>query len=821
SKRYAYYDSDADEKVSIKVGKLLEGVFQKSAQDFDPLGFKLDQLDRKALFEKVKLKKVEKHWKLLDVMESAKGEKSVQFHRAVESSATIQEGLYKSIRHIASVNTGNQFGELLEIFQASAVATGDAQSIREGQNDGKKKRTSQERDIVCNIKEDICKHQQRVERGFSRVPLQQSELWPGADNQVQTPIGTRLLQFAEEWNKIGRGNLIRTGIQAHWSYLSSPQNLESNKFISQQRCSRIQDQALSSLIETELLEEIIEEVNGRDFRWINPIFGKYKKEQKKSRKITDCSIQNKCLISDQFQIEDVHTLSEMNRPGDWTIKIDLESTFHHVLVNKNLKSFLGFIFHGRFYRYRAMCFGIRQASLIFYKTLRPLMQLIRDNLRIRCVAYCDDLIFINSNQTELQIQVPLLIQTLNSYGFKISINKSILIHTQSVKFLGWQFEMAQNRIAMTEWRENEMLVQIFLWIATIISQKSVKVRWLARITGTMNFLRLQIQRCGLHMRNLNKYKTNVILRSDASQTKWRATITFLETGLKEMHEQSWNRDSKLTSSNQREAAAIFQGLRRFAMSPIHNQIKALRIETDNLSAAFNINRGAAGQALQQTVDQTLQLIQQLDLHVTARHIAGLFNQEADQLSRLAAAGDYQIREEVLEEALFLKKDPWAVRQDGMALPWENELPLLHPLIALIQPTLNKIMKEVIRAVLITSYQKAQTCWPDLEKLAIQYIILGYCKDVLILGQRMKKKKRHLLPWKLQITLLEGKRGTSYTNGSQDIDVQKNMQSQTQQMDGTKLDPNLDNESENSLTTGKQLENNQLKSDQQPILQQKL
>ncbi|KAA6383620.1 MAG: hypothetical protein EZS28_020850 [Streblomastix strix] len=144
SKRYAYYDSDADEKVSIKVGKLLEGVFQKSAQDFDPLGFKLDPLDRNALFDKVKLKKVEKHWKLPDVKESAKGEKSVQFHRAVESSAAVQEGLYKSIRHIASGNTGNLFGELLEIFQASAVATGDAQSVREGQLDGIQQRTSQE-----------------------------------------------------------------------------------------------------------------------------------------------------------------------------------------------------------------------------------------------------------------------------------------------------------------------------------------------------------------------------------------------------------------------------------------------------------------------------------------------------------------------------------------------------------------------------------------------------------------------------------------------------------------------------------------------------
>ncbi|KAA6392726.1 MAG: hypothetical protein EZS28_011744 [Streblomastix strix] len=193
------------------------------------------------------------------------------------------------------------------------------------------------------------------------------------DNHILTPIGARLLKFAEEWDKIGCGNLTRTGIQANWSYPDSTQYLESNKFIPQQRCSQIQDQALSNILETELREEIIDEVNERDLSWINPIFRKYKKEKKKRRKITDCQMLNKSLISDHFQMEDVHTLLEMIRPGDWTIKIDLESAFLHMLINENLKSFLKFTFHGRFYRYRAICFGIRHVPLTFHKTLRSIV----------------------------------------------------------------------------------------------------------------------------------------------------------------------------------------------------------------------------------------------------------------------------------------------------------------------------------------------------------------------------------------------------------------------------------------------------------------
>ncbi|KAA6392725.1 MAG: hypothetical protein EZS28_011743 [Streblomastix strix] len=201
SKKYAYYDSEADEKASIKVGKLLEGIFQKSAQDFDPLGFKLDPLVSKAPFDKVKLKNVEKHWKLPDVKVSEKGQKSVQFLRAVESSAEDQEGLYKSIRHIASGNTGNLFGVLLDIFEASAGATGDAQSVKEGQLDGIQQRTSQEEILSETSK-----------KRFSNINKVQKEVFQGPSSSNRN--------FA-----LGRGKWSRRG-----RFSNNKQNSEPSKY---------------------------------------------------------------------------------------------------------------------------------------------------------------------------------------------------------------------------------------------------------------------------------------------------------------------------------------------------------------------------------------------------------------------------------------------------------------------------------------------------------------------------------------------------------------------------------------------------------------
>jgi hypothetical protein len=50
--------------------------------------------------------------------------------------------------------------------------------------------------------------------------------------------------------------------------------------------------ALNQLIQKELEEDIIEEVEEKDLKWINPCFAIPKPGKNKWRKITDCSILN-------------------------------------------------------------------------------------------------------------------------------------------------------------------------------------------------------------------------------------------------------------------------------------------------------------------------------------------------------------------------------------------------------------------------------------------------------------------------------------------------------------------------------------------------
>ncbi|KAA6364131.1 MAG: hypothetical protein EZS28_040343 [Streblomastix strix] len=83
--------------------------------------------------------------------------------------------------------------------------------------------------------------------------------------------------------------------------------------------------ALKELILKELREEIIEEVQKKDRRWIIHCFAISKNGNGQCRKIKDCSILIKFLLSSRFIMEDVITLRQTLQPNDWMIKVDLKN----------------------------------------------------------------------------------------------------------------------------------------------------------------------------------------------------------------------------------------------------------------------------------------------------------------------------------------------------------------------------------------------------------------------------------------------------------------------------------------------------------------
>jgi hypothetical protein len=58
------------------------------------------------------------------------------------------------------------------------------------------------------------------------------------------------------------------------------------------------------------------------------------------------------------------------------------------------------------------------------------MEFIRKTLQVRGVSYCDDLVFLGESKEDIQLKAVEIVAILERFGWKISMEKSVLNPTQ-------------------------------------------------------------------------------------------------------------------------------------------------------------------------------------------------------------------------------------------------------------------------------------------------------------------------------------------------------------------------------------------------------
>jgi len=114
---------------------------------------------------------------------------------------------------------------------------------------------------------------------------------------------------------------------------------------------------------------------------------------KKLRLILDLRYVNKHLASFKFKLEDLKTVLEVYKQGDFVVTFDLKSGYHHITIAENHRKYLGFscLVNGqaKTYEFCVLPFGLSTAPYIFTKITRPILSLWRRQ-GIRCQLYMDD-----------------------------------------------------------------------------------------------------------------------------------------------------------------------------------------------------------------------------------------------------------------------------------------------------------------------------------------------------------------------------------------------------------------------------------------------
>ena len=267
-----------------------------------------------------------------------------------------------------------------------------------------------------------------------------------AGNRIdQLPVGGKLAHYQDHWRKlfpqhpeivrkVSQGILIAFD-DVPPSLLCYPLHLPSN--------DKTADllHAVQKLQVSQAIEEVMDTTSPGYYSRMFLV----PKPDGSFRPIIDSKKLNQFLIVPSFKMETLFSIIAALQPQEWITKIDLKDAYHHILVHVNIRKYFHFVVAG-VYQFRVLPFGFSTAPREFTKTLAPVVQLLCTQ-GIRVHAYLDDWIIRAHSREQSLEHIQHILQLLQSLGWTINWDKSMLQPSWILDFLGLHFNLERALIS--------------------------------------------------------------------------------------------------------------------------------------------------------------------------------------------------------------------------------------------------------------------------------------------------------------------------------------------------------------------------------------
>ena len=404
-----------------------------------------------------------------------------------------------------------------------------------------------------------------------------------------------------------------------------------------------------------------------------------RKSNNKWRLCLDLRRVNGHIDAPKFVCEGIDIVKTLIQPQDFMISCDLKNGFLHVPVCKQHRSYLGFAYKQKFYCYNVLVFGLSCSPYYFNKTLRPVVTYLRQQ-GLRISLYVDDWILM-SQQQFITDHKDLLLHTLSDLGLTVNYDKSVLIPTTVIEYIGFIIDsIGPNN---TPWIKIPVkkLNKLKKDIRRVIKAGHVQARGLARIAGMCVAMTKAILPAKLKLRNVYRLlakKTSwsdsllldkaahsdllwwleslstwngapislappdIQIATDASGTGWGGIVlnSQVKTLIGNQSSGIWTPEISLKPSNYRELLAIIMTLESM-LPDLRN--RKVQILSDNISAVAYLNQmRCQSKDLHQLAQSLWALCYEANISVTAKYLAGKDNLEADYLSRISPKYEWKL-----------------------------------------------------------------------------------------------------------------------------------------------------------------------------------
>lgn len=513
-----------------------------------------------------------------------------------------------------------------------------------------------------------------------------------------------------------------------------------------------------------------------------------------------------------FKMESLRSAINMMRKDCYLASVDLSDAYYSISVREQDRKFLRFFFDGIKYQFTALVMGYSCSPRVWTKLMKPVFAFLRARGHLS-VYFIDDSCLMGITFQSCLCNVQSTVQLMDKLGLTVNPQKSVLLPCQRLIFLGFILCSRSMTVRLTV----ERCQAIISKCKEIKDANRITIREFAKLVGKLNAAEPGVTHAPLYIRPLEKVKEQQLKihrgNFDRFMTVPNTSVEILQWWMENIHgcyknihvgppdmiiytdasrdmygaydkthdahtNGYWSIEDQKEHINVLELKACEIGLLTFCKNRTNIHI---RLYTDNMTSCSYINKyGGKYESLDRIARQIWFWCIARHIHVTACHIAGVSNTEADKLSRsrnddIEWALDKDVFSRLLihhpnlEIDLFASKlnaklekyvsrfpEEKSMASDAFTLTWSENFYYIFPPFSLIARILQKVEVDESEAVLVAPLWPTQAWWPHLIRL-----IKGPCyllpnvRNILKLNHK-PNKKHHLTRMRLIVFYISGR-----------------------------------------------------------------
>lgn len=544
----------------------------------------------------------------------------------------------------------------------------------------------------------------------------------------------------------------------------------------------------------ELLQKgVIVESPAESGQFISTIFTRPKKNGK-VRVILNLKSLNEFVAYHHFKMDTLQSCINMMKPDSYMASIDLRDAYYTVPIAPQYTKFLKFVWNQKLYAFTCLPNGLSSGPRLFTKLMKPVLVSLRQKGH-SVSGYLDDCFLTNEDYDACRNSVLHSIDLLESLGFIVHYDKSVLTPTKQLEHLGFIL----NSQSMTVRPNREKVEKLIDYAEFVLHNSLVKIRDVATLIGLMVSCFPGVQYGQLFYRHLEIEKSEALKRckgnfecdmtltiqaksdidwwlknlptsfkpisrpapickltTDASLDGWGATRDMTQaTGGR------WKAIEMFDNNiNALELQAVLFGLQSlcFDLSNAH-----ILVQSDNATTVSYVKHmgGSHSAVCNELARRVWHWCMERNLWLTITHIPGRLNELADKQSRVFDdKTEWKLNVDVYRHVtqvygepsidLFASRlnhqlhpyaawrpDPQACAVDAFSLTWNNyDLCYIFCPFSVIPIMLKKVREERAEAIVILPRWPTQAWYTSLQAMLVEPPLhLGKRTDLLSLPFR--------------------------------------------------------------------------------------